>query len=84
MNIVWRQINGKYTSSICAYCGRVKIGEVFYDGARPRGTVDLIKSISNMPGIKSNLGYFETEEQAKEKIELAFNHWVKMLNTPLN
>jgi len=79
LKIEWKAKTGKYETGDNAFVGKILIGSIGYDGARPRGSVEMFAASFRLPGIKGSLGHFKDDKAAKEKVEFAFRHWLKML-----
>jgi len=66
-----------------AYIGKVKVGSVEWDGARPRDDPKSYATFCTLPQIKKRLQNYETKEDAMTRVEEAVNHWLKMLTQNL-
>jgi len=75
--MTWKDASSTYVSGDSLYLGRWKVGSVFYDGARPRGALEVYRADCSLPGIKADLGGYETVIEARAAVERAVNHWIK-------
>jgi hypothetical protein len=65
-----------------SYCGSIlflgkwEVGGTHYDSCRHQGDPLEHKATCRLPGIKSDLGNFVTEEEAKTKVEETIKYWI--------
>lgn len=74
--IVWKPRLGEYGNGVDGCLGKWRVCSVFYDGATSKTDPEKYKATCGLPGIKSILGHFETEEEAKRQAEIAVTHWL--------
>lgn len=79
MTIIWKQNKAQYCCGEIAFVGKWRVGTAAYDSCRGRNEPNKYEAICILPGIKRDLGHFETEQQAKQVVEEAINHWFKGL-----
>ena len=60
----------------CLFLGKWNVGGVYYDGLTQKDDQLKYASTCNLPGIKSTLGHYETEEEAKKRTEEAVHYWI--------
>ncbi len=78
----WETDNDKYSFVKNLYLGRWNVGGYHLDPLRSKDSPNMWKSTCNLPGIKRDLGNFETEEGAKDWLEKTVHYWLK--NCDLN
>ena len=66
MTVYWKELNQKYISATAIFIGKLKVAEYFYDGMRPKGDPKQYRVSSSCPGIKENLGNYETVEECEK------------------
>ena len=57
--------------------GKWQVGRWFYNGSRPQDDPKMYKATCKLPGLKADLGSFETTDAARERIEAAVRYWIK-------
>ena len=62
-----------------AMLGQWRVGKVYVDGMRPMGDSKPYKATCELPGIRSDLGNFETEKEAKGRVVRAVRVWLEGL-----
>jgi hypothetical protein len=72
--LTWQAGVGMYKGERQLFLGKWKIGAVFYDGVNSQ-----IAVTTTLPGLKSRLGHFSNEEQAKEKLVAVAKYWLAQL-----
>ena len=70
----WKQFEMGSGSKL--YLGKYHVGSVFYDGFVSRDENLKFKVVCKLPGIKSDLGRYETEEEGKARLIRAVNTWI--------
>ena len=75
----WKPVNAQYSSGELLYCGSWNVGGFHYNNARTNDDPLKYCATCTLPGIKANLGYFKTSEEAKAKAENAATHWFSKL-----
>ena len=78
----WKTDEQQYAIGSILYAGKWPVGGAHYDGARNRHDPKKYKATCALPGIKRELGYFETDEEARAVAESAVNYW--MVGLPAN
>lgn len=78
-SLFFKKEESRFITSTACYVGKIKVCEYYYDGARSKGLPPL-KVISQMVGIKSELGHFSTDEEAEAKCMSVARTFVKMLH----
>ncbi len=73
MSIIWKPSYG----GVDCFLGKYKVGGVFYSGMVSKGDPNKYKAFCELPGLKPVIGYYSTQEEARQKIESAVLHWVK-------
>lgn len=61
------------------YVGKVKVGNVFQTVFVAKGDKKNIQASCFLPSVKNNLGRFETEKEAREKVEKAIKVFFSLL-----
>lgn len=61
------------------YAGNLKVVSYYYNGLRPKGDTKVWKVACSIPGIKADLGNFETEKGAKDKCESVMKYFIDKL-----
>lgn len=74
--IKWVVDDRQYMSGSRCYLGKWEVGASHYDGCRSKDDPKKYLASCMLPGIKSNLDSYETEEEAKARVERAVNHWL--------
>jgi hypothetical protein len=59
------------------YLGKFKVFSVFLDGGQPMGSTRPYLLACNLPGIKTGIGHYATEEEGKDRAEVVLEHWLK-------
>ena len=59
--------------------GKWFVGFVEYDGCRPRNDPKKYRPVCSLPGIKKDIGHFESEDLAKTRLVVVLNHWFEGL-----
>lgn len=78
MKLEWKWENGAFNSSQnVARLGKWKVGAVHYDASTSRDEPKKYRANPLLSGLKQTLGLFQTEKEAKTKIEEAVKYWVK-------
>lgn len=72
----WVESESKYSRSDNLKLGKVTVASVFYYDSITKGSDLKYALTTQMGGIKSHLGYYETAQQAKDKAELVLAHWI--------
>ena len=77
MKFEWKENPSPWsTGTICMLNGKRRVGAEFYDGSAPQGGPKHAATC-RLPGIKDNLGHFETAEEAQAMVEKATRYWIK-------
>jgi hypothetical protein len=79
MKMEWKIDIGQYTSGELLFLGKWNVGKIHYDSCRPRNDPLKYAAKCMLPGIKSVLGHFETEAEAKDSVERAVTLWLSKL-----
>lgn len=77
MKLKWERNKRQYSNGIILYLGEWPVGEVFWNSTRSEPNKPYGVSCF-LPGIKSRLGNFETEQAGKEKLEKTVKYWMEM------
>jgi hypothetical protein len=77
----WKPATGILASGHVCYAGKWEIGSVGYVSGS-KSDVYHQGAFMKLPGLKERLGVFETEEEARKRVEQAGLHWFKNLHTP--
>ena len=82
MNLTWKKDTEQFSSGEIGFRNGVKVFQFFYDACKPKYSTDNKHWKLNclLPGIKSDLGNFESGERCKEYAERAFEFWINELN----
>lgn len=75
----WKVDKTKYSCGELLYLGKWNVGGVHYDGCRTKGDPLKYTATCRLPGIKTNLGGYTTDAEAKERVESAVTHWLNKL-----
>ncbi len=62
------------------YVGKIKVGSVHYSSFISREDPKKYQATCFLPGIKSDLGRFETKDAAKTQVETGVNRFLKLLS----
>jgi hypothetical protein len=74
----WEQSQSQYdASTIILKIGKWRVGSVLYDSCTSKGDPKKYKSICVLPGIKTDLGHYEDQEEAKNRLIGAVKHWFR-------
>ena len=79
MNLTWKIKTEKYVNPHIGYIGEWKCFEYFYDSFIRKDSNLIYKLKCFLPGIKDDLGNYETEKQAKEKAQSVCDYWFSKL-----
>lgn len=71
LKIEWKRQTVQYSNGWNAFCGKFRIASTSW-----RGDDLPYAAYCQLPGIKNQLGYFKTEEEARERVQTAVNHWI--------
>ena len=74
--ITWLDSPGRYSNGEDAFLGRWRIGRITWDATTKRSDPNKWRATAALPGIKENLGNFETSEEAKQKLAKAVEVWM--------
>lgn len=76
----WKDVSGKYINSTGLFIGKILVATYSYNGIRSKDAVneDYIVT-SSVPGIKSILGKYGTEEECQARCIGVAQHFLKML-----
>ena len=75
MEIIWQEMKRQDVSGQECKIGRWVVGGWLYDGRRTQESKPFM-AICKLPGIRVELGHFDTEARAQAKVESAVRHWV--------
>ena len=81
MKITWKINKAQYCCGELAFVGKWRVGSASLDSCRERNDPKKYEASCLLPGIKHELGHFLTEQEAKDVVEKAINHWIKGLET---
>ena len=70
-----------YSGSNVCYAGKWPIGSVSYVSGS-KGDIAHQGAFTRLPGLKEQIGVFETEEEARKRVEQAGRYWFAKLNAP--
>lgn len=73
----WEESESRYVVGHTALLGRWKVGSAYLDSMRPKGDPKRWAAACRLPGIKPTLGHFNSEREAKEKVERAIAVWIQ-------
>jgi len=73
--ITWKRKTGKYSNGINVYLGEIIIGSVDWDSCSNDKNLKY-KVTTQLPGLKTALGNFETEKEGKAKLAYALEYWL--------
>lgn len=76
--VTWEHSSG-YGDEYFAMVGKIRIGSVYYNGARPTGSKLQYRATSLLPGIKELLGDYENREEAKARVEKSFRTFQSLI-----
>jgi hypothetical protein len=79
--LVWKPDTGIWASGHVCYAGKWHVGSVSYVSGS-KGDTAHQGAFMKLPGLKAQLGVFETEEEARKRVEQAARYWIAKLNTP--
>ena len=76
----WKTIEGQYVSATGLYIGKVLVASYSYNGLRSKDAKKETYVVSSsMPGIKRDLGKYETEEECQTRCYEVAETFLKML-----
>ena len=75
----WKTDTRQYTSGSNLYLGKWAVGGSHYDSSRSREDPKKNRATCRLPGIKLELGCFETDAEARLTVEQAVNYWLSEL-----
>ena len=76
----WKDVSGKYIRSTGLFIGKVLVASYSYNGIRSKDAVNEKYVVnSTLPGIKSELGKYATEEECQFRCIKVAQHFLKML-----
>lgn len=75
----WKSVTQEYSSGAKLFLGPWVVGGCHYDSTRNKNDPRKWAATCTLPGIKSLLGHFDSEEIAKEMAEKAVTHWLGKL-----
>ena len=75
MIMEWKKATGPFASGHALHVGKWIVGGVHYDSGKPRDSLLHYKATCRLPGVRADLGNFETEEQARAKVERSVMYW---------
>jgi hypothetical protein len=78
---VWEQQTGKYANGVNYKVGKIIMGSAFYSGARAKNDPTKYGSSVDLPGMRSRILYFESLEEAKQRVENAVAKWFKWVQS---
>lgn len=73
--IIWKVSTEQFACGNNAYLGKWIVGSVFYDGVSSKSTKEKYKATCRLPGLKSNMGNFKTQDAAKAKVQQGVDFW---------
>lgn len=76
----WKRNTSQYSGGELLFMGKWNVGEIYYDSCRTRDDPLKYAAKCRLPGIKENLGHFETDAEAKVVAEKAVTHWMSKLS----
>jgi hypothetical protein len=74
MEIKWEVQTRNYANGVDAILGKFKVGDVIWDSCSNDKNLKYKVSCS-LPGLKTHLGNYKTEELAKERLITAIEYW---------
>ena len=77
---VWSDYNEQYVTGKKCLVGKWKVGSVHYSALISRGDPKNYQATCLLPGIKTDLGRYETELDAIWAVNEAIEHWFKNLD----
>lgn len=75
----WKTDNGQYVIGSTLHLGKWAVGGSHYDACIDRNDPKKYRATCRLPGIKSELGHFVTDAEAREVVERAVKHWISGL-----
>jgi len=72
----WVKDTSRYATGVILILGKWPIGNAYYDGCITKGDPLKYSATCRLPGIKTYLGSYATEEEAKSRVEGAVTHWI--------
>ena len=73
--ITWKRKSALYSNGINAYLGQFIIGSIDWDSCSNDKNLKY-KVTTRLPGLKTTLGNFKTEEEGKAKLAYALDYWL--------
>jgi len=77
--IKWETNTRKYGSGEWARVGKWVVGAYYWDAGRSTRDDKAYRATCYLPGIKDDLGNYETVEQAKARVQSAIKHWFQAI-----
>lgn len=77
MQLEWKKQTEKYSNGYDLFLGKWKVGNVIYDSCQPRESKNKYLASSTLSGLKSNLGHFTTETEAKNTVKFVTLYWIE-------
>lgn len=72
----WRYEEPKYGVMHGGFIKKWRVFSYHYDSCCSKVEVKRYKLTCFLPGLKSNIGHFETEQEAKDKAEFLMLYWI--------
>jgi hypothetical protein len=76
---LWKPATGPWASGDVLYVGKWPVGSAAYASSSKGDTKNYVAR-SRLPGLKEVLEYFETMDEAKERVERATRYWLRELS----
>lgn len=71
----WVRNETKFISGDRLFVGKWNVGGIHYNSLRAKNDPKKWKATCRLPGIKQNLGDYESEEEAKTELIKVVDHW---------
>ena len=81
--VEWKRDTRQYASGSILYLGKWPVGGSHYDSGRSRNDLKKYRATCLLPGIKSEIGHFATDAEARQAVDGAVKYWLGELPSGL-
>lgn len=72
----WEKDTREYTAGSILLLGKWNVGSAYYNSCRTKDDPLKYAATCSLPGIKKVLDYYATEQEAKDRVEVAVKYWI--------
>jgi hypothetical protein len=72
----WEKDIREYTAGSILILGEWNVGSAYYNSFRAKDDPLKYAATCSLPGIKKVLGYYATEQEAKDRVEVTVKYWI--------